>query len=62
MKREHLPRSAALAFLALLAVGDVACGTTVGVGVAIPVQGAWGPRPAGGYSVSGVYVGGPAWP
>ena len=61
MKREHLPRSAALAFLALLAVGDVACGATVGVGVAIPVQGSR-PSPEGGYPVSGVYVAEPAWP
>jgi hypothetical protein len=62
MRGTQVRRPAAIILLTLLTIGVVACGTAVGVGVAVPVHGGWGPRPEGGYSVSGAYVGGPAWP
>ena len=63
MTRKQFRRFAVLAFLAVIALGSVACVTTVGVGVGVPVYGGYGgyggygPRPYGG-----VYVGGPIWP
>jgi hypothetical protein len=61
MKRKHL--SVVLgALLVLAALGSVGCTTTVGVGVAVPINGGWGTYGgwSGGYG--GVYVGGPVWP
>lgn len=60
MKRMHTLRLVAFAILALLALGSVACQATVGVGVAVPVYGGWGPY--GPYPYGGVYIGGPVWP
>ena len=62
MNRKHFRRLAAFAFLAVIALGSVACVTTVGVGVGVPVYGGYGgygygPRPYGGG-----YVGRPMWP
>lgn len=51
MNRKHLRRVAASALLAVLALGSIACTTTVGVGYGVPVYGGWG-----GYG--GVYRGG----
>ena len=40
MNRKHFRRVAAFAILAVIALGSVACVTTVGVGVGVPVYGA----------------------
>jgi hypothetical protein len=60
MNRKHFRRVAAFAILAVIALGSVACVTTVGVGVGVPVYGGYGgygPHPYGGG-----YGGRPMWP
>jgi len=59
MNRKQIQRLVVLTFLALAALGSVACNATVGVGVSVPIFGGYGGfgRPYGG-----VYVGVPIWP
>jgi hypothetical protein len=65
MNRKPIQRLVVLAFLALAALGSVACNASVGVGVSVPIFGGYG-RGYGGFGGSrpygGVYVGVPIWP
>jgi hypothetical protein len=62
MSRKQIQRLVVLAFLALAALGSVACNASVGVGVSVPIYGGYGRYGGRGGPYGGVYVGVPIWP